>query len=63
MENVLTIANVTEIREDKNGNDYFLVSTEGYFDKDETYFMGQSLFLRDTANHGRFKVGGKVVAE
>lgn len=63
MENVLIIANVTDVRQDKNGNDYFLVATDGYFDKDGTYFMGRSLFLRDTENHGKFKVGGKIVAE
>tara|TARA_R110002124_G_scaffold181513_11_gene348920 strand:+ start:408 stop:641 length:234 start_codon:yes stop_codon:yes gene_type:complete len=61
MENVLTIANVTDIRQDKNGEDYFLVATTGYFDKDNVYFMGQSVFLRDVDNHSKFKVGGKVV--
>lgn len=63
MENVLIIANVTDVRQDKNGNDYFLVATSGYFDKDDTYVMGRSLFLRDVDNHGKFKIGGKIVAE
>lgn len=61
MENVLTIANVTDIRQDKNGQDYFLVATSGYFDKDDVYFMGQSVFLRDVDNHSKFKVGGNIV--
>lgn len=61
MENVLIIANVTDIRQDKNGQDYFLVATSGYFDKDDVYFMGQSVFLRDVDNHSKFKVGGNIV--
>ena len=61
MENVLKIANVTDIRQDKNGEDYFLVATTGYFDENDVYFMGQSVFLRDVDNHSKFKVGGSIV--